>query len=305
MSTGGGTTAVVAALLANLGIAASKFVAFLVTGSSAMLAESIHSLADSGNQLLLLLGGRQARRPADAEHPFGYGRERYVYAFLVAIVLFTLGGLFAVYEGVEKLRHPHELDSPAVALAVLVVAIALESFSLRTAVRESRPHKGTRSWPAFIHQTRAPELPVVLLEDCAALIGLFFAVSAVGLTVVTGNPRWDGVGTVLIGVLLVGVAVVLAVETKGMLVGEAASPAQVRLIRAALAGAPLVTKVIHLRTLHLGPDELLVAAKLGLEPHATLPEVARAIDEAEDRLRAAVPIAHRVYLEPDLVRPPS
>ncbi len=305
VSAEGGTKAVLAALAANLGIAVAKFVAFVITQSSSMLAESIHSVADSGNQVLLLLGQRRATRPADEEHPFGYGRSRYIAGFLVAIVLFSIGGLFSVHEGVAKLRHPHELDSAAVAIVVLLVATVLEGFSLRTAIAEARPLKGDASWWGFVHAARAPELPVVLLEDLAALVGLVFALAGVGLTLATGDPIWDGAGTLAIGILLLTVAVVVAVETQAMLVGEAATPAMVATIRSALAGSPHVTRVIHLRTLHLGPDELLVAAKISMDVELTLPAVARAIDGAEAALRAAVPIACRVYLEPDIVHQPA
>ncbi|ONH31941.1 cation diffusion facilitator family transporter [Pseudofrankia asymbiotica] len=304
MSAGGGTKAVLAALAANLGIAVAKFVAFLFTGSSSMLAESIHSVADSGNQGLLLLGQRQSVRPADEDHPFGFGRARYIAGFLVGIVLFSVGGLFSVYEGVEKLRHPHHLESGLVAVIVLLVAIVLEGFSFRTAIRESRHHKGEESWWRFIRDARAPELPVVLLEDFAALIGLMFALAGVGLTLLTDDPIWDGAGTLAIGVLLLIVAVVVAIESYGMLVGEAATPAVVAAIRAALVSAPSVTAVIHMRTLHLGPDELLVAAKIGVDDGLTVAEVAAAIDEAERRLRAATPTTCRVYLEPDIPRAP-
>jgi cation diffusion facilitator family transporter len=292
---------VLAALGANLGIAAGKFVAFAFTGSSSMLAEGVHSIVDSGNQGLLLIGGRSAKRKATPEHPFGYGRDRYVYGFLVALMLFSAGGLFALYEGVEKIRHPHHLDSPVVAFVVLALAIGLESFSLRTAVHESRPHKGTDSWPAFIRHAKNPELPVVLLEDVAALTGLVFALLGVGLAELTGDPVWDGIGTCAIGALLVTVAVVLVVETKSLLIGESAAPAQVAAIAAALVGDG-VDRVIHLRTLHLGPDELLVAAKLAMPPGAPLAEVAAGIDGAEARVRAAVPTARVIYLEPDLDR---
>jgi cation diffusion facilitator family transporter len=295
---------VVAALCANLGIAVIKFVAFAITGSSSMLAEGVHSVVDSGNQLLLLVGGRTARRRATPEHPFGYGRDRYVYGFLVALMLFSAGGLFAVYEGVSKIRSPHHLDDVAVALVVLLVAVVLESFSLRTAVCESRPHKGPDSWAAFVRHAKSPELPVVLLEDLAALTGLLFALFGVVLTAVTGEPVWDGVGTCAIGVLLIAVAVVLVVETKSLLLGESAAPAQVAAIEAALVGAG-VERVIHLRTMHLGPDELLVGAKLALPRAATSPDVAAAIDAAEARVRAAVPIARVIYLEPDIYRPPE
>jgi cation diffusion facilitator family transporter len=301
VSAGGGTKAVVAALLANLGIAAAKFVAFLVTRSSSMLAESIHSVADSSNQALLLLGQHNAAKPADAEHPFGYGRSRYIAGFLVGVILFSVGGLFSVYEGVEKLRHPHEIDSAFVAIAVLAVAIILESLSFRTAIHESRSHKGGQTWWGFVRTTRSPELPVVLLEDLAALVGLVFAFLGITLTLILDDPIWDAAGTLAIGLLLLVVAVVVATETYAMLVGEAATPETVEKITSALGSAPHVTSVIHLRTLHLGPEELLVAAKIGLDVELTVPGVASAINEAERRIRAAVPGAMRIYLEPDLL----
>jgi cation diffusion facilitator family transporter len=301
LSAGGSSKAVLAALGANLGIALIKFVAFVITGSSSMLAEGVHSVVDSGNQGLLLVGGRSSRRKATPEHPFGYGRDRYVYAFLVSLMLFVAGGLFAVYEGIEKIRHPHDLDSPAVAVVVLLVAIVLESFSLRTAVHESRPHKGDESWAHFIRHAKVPELPLVLLEDVAALIGLTFALLGVGLSTLTGEPVWDGIGTLCIGILLIAVAIVLVIETKSLLIGEAAAPAQVRAISAALQGGR-IDRVIHLRTMHLGPEELLVAAKVSMPDDTTFPEVAAAIDEAEARVREAVPSARVIYLEPDLDR---
>jgi cation diffusion facilitator family transporter len=295
---------VVAALSANLGIAVIKFVAFAITGSSSMLAEGVHSVVDSGNQVLLLVGGRRARRRATPEHPFGYGRDRYVYGFLVALMLFSAGGLFALYEGVQKIRHPHHLDNALVAVIVLVIAIGLESFSLRTAVRESREHKGDESWLAFVRHAKSPELPAVLLEDVAALTGLVLALLGVGLASLTGAPVWDGVGTCAIGVLLVGVAVVLVVETKSLLLGESAAPGQLAAIETALLGAAGsgIDRVIHLRTMHLGPDELLVGAKLAMPPGTQLHDVAVAIDAAEARVRAAVPIARVIYLEPAVDR---
>ena len=301
MSASGGTRAIIAALGANAGIAVIKFVAFAITGSASMLAEGVHSVVDSGNQGLLLRGGRSARREATAQHPFGYGRDRYVYGFLVALMLFSAGGLFALYEGVAKIRHPHHLDSAVVAVAVLVVAIALESFSLRTAIQESRHLKGNDSWVAFVRHAKNPELPVVLLEDIAALVGLVFALAGVGLATLTHEPVWDGIGTCAIGVLLVSVAVILVIETKSLLVGEAAAPGEVARIEAELVG-PGVDRVIHLRTMHLGPDELLVGAKLAMPDRATLPQIAAAIDDAEQRVRAAVPSARVIYLEPDLDR---
>src|SRR5690606_37996803 len=297
MSAGGRTNASIAALLANLGIALSKFVAFLLTGSSSMLAESIHSVADSGNQALLLVGGRRARRQATAEHPFGYGRARYVYAFIVSIVLFTLGGLFALYEGWHKISHPEAIDDWAwVPVAVLVVGIVLEGFSFRTAVVESNQVRGGQSWVSFIRHAKAPELPVVLLEDLGAMVGLVLALGGVVLTIATGDGLWDGVGTMCIGVLLVVIAIVLAVETKSLLIGEGASPANVQAIERALADEPRVDRVIHMKTLHLGPDELLVGAKIAVRGNQSAAEVARAIDAAEARIRAAVPIARVIYL---------
>jgi cation diffusion facilitator family transporter len=301
VSASGGSKAIFAALGANLGIATIKFIAFAITGSSSMLAEGVHSVVDSGNQGLLLRGGRSARKSASEAHPFGYGRDRYVYGFLVALMLFSAGGLFALYEGVEKIRHPHHLDSPLVAVVVLVVAIGLESFSLRTAISESRELKGNDTWFGFIRHAKNPELPVVLLEDVAALVGLVFALGGVGLTSLTDDPVWDGIGTCAIGGLLVTVAVVLVIETKSLLLGEAAAPADLALIEAGLVGAG-VERIIHLRTMHLGPDELLVGAKLAMPARATLAEVAAAIDEAERRVRAAVPAARVIYLEPDLDR---
>jgi cation diffusion facilitator family transporter len=303
MSAGGGTKAIVAALLANVGIAVTKFIAYLVSGSSSMLAESVHSLADSGNQVLLLIGGRRARRTATAEHPFGYGRERYIYAFVVSIVLFTVGGLFSLYEGWHKIQHPEELTNVFVPIAVLLIAIVLESFSLRTAVKESNAVKGTQSWVHFVRRAKAPELPVVLLEDLAALIGLVLALFGVGLTAVTDDAVWDGIGTIAIGTLLVLIAIVLAIETKSLLLGEGGSPEEVEQIRGALLAGASIEQIIHMKTLYLGPDELLVAAKIAVTATDSAPVVAAAIDEAEERIRAAVPVATFIYLEPDIYRP--
>jgi cation diffusion facilitator family transporter len=303
VSTEGGTRAIIAALTANLGIAATKFVAFLLTRSSSMLAESIHSLADSGNQLLLLIGGKRAAREADEEHPFGYGRQRYVYAFLVSIVLFTVGGLFAIYEGVHKWQHPEPIEDWVwVPVAVLVVAIALESYSFRTAIVESNRTRGSRSWVQYVRTAKSPELPVVLLEDTAALLGLVFALFGVVMTIVTGDGHWDAAGTLLIGLLLVVVALVLGIEMNSLLIGESANKDAVERIRAALVGGS-VESVIHMRTLHLGPEELLVAAKIAVRASDSAADVAAAIDEAERRVRAVEPVARVIYLEPDIRRP--
>jgi cation diffusion facilitator family transporter len=297
---GHGRTAVVAALLANLGIAVAKFVGFTITGASSMLAEAFHSVADSGNQAMLLFGSRLARKGPDPNHPFGHGRSRYFAAFLVAVVLFTLGSLFSFYEGYQKLRHPHELESPAVALAILVIALVLEGFSLRTAVREASPMRGRQSWWSFIRTTKQPELAVVLLEDSAAELGLSLAVVGVGLAAITGDPLYDALGTLAIGGLLAVVAIVLGVEMYSLLLGEAASPEEQEAVRREITSTPGVARLIQLRTMHLGPEELLVAAKVELDPSLSADDAARVIDRAQADLRAAVPSARIIYLEPEL-----
>ena len=299
------TRAIAAAFLANMGIAAAKLVGFVLTGSSSMLAESIHSVADSTNQCLLFLGGRRARRPPTPLHPFGFGRVRYFWAFVVGIVLFSVGGLFSVYEGIHKIRDPEDLESPAIALAILAVAIVLEAFALRTAVGHARPHRGRRTWPAYIRESRSPELPVLLVEDLAALVGLGMAVLGVSLSAATGDPVWDAIGTLGIGVVLIVVAIVVATEMKSSLIGESATPETIERLQAEIAGTPHVRRVIHMLTQHIGPDELLVAAKVDFDPELSLPELAAAIDETERRIREAVPIARVVYLEPDLFREPA
>ncbi|KAB8165159.1 cation diffusion facilitator family transporter [Streptomyces sp. 3MP-14] len=302
MSASGGTKAIVAALCANFAIAVSKFTAAGFSGSSSMLAEGVHSLADAGNQALLLVGGQRAKRAADEEHPFGYGRERYIYAFIVAIVLFSVGGLFAVYEGVEKIRHPHEIEHWYWPVGVLIFAIIAEIISFRTAIKESNEVRGDQSWTQFVRTAKAPELPVVLLEDLGALVGLVLALGGVGLALATGDGVWDGVGTLCIGVLLVVIAIVLAIETKSLLLGEGAGRASLSRIREAAVDGENVTRVIHMKTLHLGPDELLVAAKIAVNHEDDAASIARAIDEAETRIRAAEPLARVIYLEPDIYR---
>jgi cation diffusion facilitator family transporter len=305
MATDGSSKAVVTALAANLAIGVSKFVAAAITGSASMLAEGVHSVADSTNQVLLLVGGRKAKRPASPLHPFGYARERYVYAFLVAIILFSLGGLYAAYEGYHKVIDPHELESPLVAVVVLLIAAVLEGYALRTAVGEANRTRGDRSWLRFIRRSRNPELPVILLEDSGALVGLLLALFGVGLSVLTGNGIFDGIATLLIGVLLIGIAVILATETKSLIIGESAVPEQIQAIHTALLSSPGVQRVIHLRTMHLGPDELLLAAKIGVAGDAEGRDIAVMIDDAEARVRAAVPTAKVIYLEPDIYRPSS
>ena len=304
MAAGGGTKAILAALFANAGIAVAKFIGFLVTGSSSMIAEAVHSVADTSNQGLLLLGMRTSKREATSEHPFGYGRDRYFYSFIVALVLFTLGSVFALYEGIHKIQEPESLTTAYVAVIILVVAIGLESYSFYTAIVESRKVKGGATWVQFVRQAKTPELPVVLLEDAGALLGLVFALIGVGLSVLTGNAVWDGVGTICIGLLLGAIAIVLIIEMKSLLIGEGSGPAELRAIRAALVGGP-VDRVIHVKTQYVGPEELLVAAKIAVAGSQRTADVARAIDEAEARVRAAVPAARMIYLEPDLDRSPA
>src|SRR3954469_10810407 len=287
MAAEGGTRAVVTALGANLGVAVAKFVAAAITGSTSMLAEGVHSVADSGNQVLLLIGGKRARQAPSALHPFGYARARYIYAFLVAVVLFTLGGLYALYEGYHKIVDPHPLTSPLVAVAVLVIAVALEGFALRTAVREAN-RTGSRDWLGVVRRGRSPELPVLLLEDSGALVGLVLALLGVGLSVLTGNGVYDGISSICIGLLLGAIAILLAREMTSLLIGEAALPEQINKIHSAALATPGVEQVIHLRTVHLGPDDLLVAAKIGVPSEVDAEDIAATINAAEARIRDAL-----------------
>lgn len=305
MSASGGGKAIIAAFLANLGIAITKFIAWAFSGSSSMLAEGVHSLADSGNQLLLLLGGKRAKQRADKEHPFGYGRVRFVYAFVVAIVLFSVGGVFSVYEGISKIQHPHPLEVWWLPLLVLVIAMALEGFSLRTAIKESRPMKGGASWSSFIRRSKAPELPIVLLEDLAALTGLVIAFLGVLLTIITGDGLFDGIATILIGVLLIAVAIIVGVEVKSLLVGEGASDEDVSKIEAAILSSKDIDRIIHMKTLYLGPDEFMVGVKIDLPATTTMNEVSAIVNLAERRIREAVPAARVIYIEPDVYLDPD
>lgn len=305
MSASGGTKAIIAAFLANLGIAITKLIAWAFSGSSSMLAESVHSLADAGNQILLIIGGKRAKRVADKQHPFGYGRVRFVYAFVVSIILFSVGGVFSIYEGISKLQHPHPLEVWWLPMLVLSIAIVLESFSLRTAIKESNPLRGDASWVKFVRHAKAPELPVVLLEDVAALLGLVFAFFGVGLTVLTHNSVFDAIGTILIGLLLVSVAVILGIEIKSLLVGEGASERDVELIEAALVDGKDIERIIHMKTLYLGPDEFMIGAKVGVSANMTVRELAVIVDAAERRIREVVPAARVIYIEPDVYIDPS
>jgi len=301
MSSEGSTKAILAALGANIGIAITKFFAAAVSGSASMFAEGIHSVADSGNQVLLIIGGKRAKRQATATHPFGYGRSRYIYAFMVSIVLFSIGGLFSIIEGWNKLSHPHELEAAWLPLTVLGVAIGPESFSLYTAIKAAKEERGTASLYHFIRHAKSPELPVVLLEDMAALLGLVLAFGGVGLTVLTGDPIWDAIGTLAIGVLLVLVAVILGAETSSLLVGEGATADDTEKIESALGSTRGVNSIIHMKTLYLGPEELMVAAKIAVDVDITGKDIAAIINDAEARIRAEVPTARVIYLEPDIL----
>ncbi len=298
----GNRRAILAALAANIGIAVAKFVGWAMTGAASMLAEAVHSLADSGNQALLLWGGASAERPATEEHPFGFARERYFWAFVVSLVIFSLGSLFAIYEGVSKLLHPHELTSPMVAVAILVAGIGMEGVSFRTAVVEATKQKKQLGWWAFIRQTKSPELPVILLEDLGALLGLVVALMGIGLASLTGDPRFDAMGSITIGVLLGVIAALLATEMRSLLIGEAATIEDREAIRQSLSQTPSVERVIHMRTQHFGPDQLLVALKVQFEAGLTTEGIVDGINDAERRIRERVPAAKLVFIEPDIYR---
>ena len=299
----GSRKAIIAAFFANLGIAISKFVGFLLTGSAGLAAEAVHSFADTGNQGLLMLGAKRSIKARDKEHPFGHERERYFWAFIVALVLFSMGGLFALYEGIHKFRNPHETENMGIAIGILIVAILLESYSLRTAVKETAHVKPAhQSYWQFIRTAKQPELPTVLLEDVAAETGLFFALAGVLLAHFTHEPRWDAVGSIGIGILLVVVAFILGAEMKGLLIGETALPETRIALAKAVREHQHIQEVIYLHTEHLGPDVLLVAAKAIFDPTLSAADVSRSIDEAEVAMRAAVPAARFIFIEPDIAR---
>nr|BFE65262.1 cation diffusion facilitator family transporter [Dactylosporangium thailandense] len=297
---GNSLRAIVAALSANLGIALSKFVAFLFTGSSSLLAEAVHSVADTANQVLLLIGGRRAQQRASQLHPFGYARFRYFYGFLVTLVIFLVGGVFALFEGWQKLHHPEPVEDPIWAFAVLGISVGLESFSLRTAVHEAEPSRRGAPWLRFIRTTRSPELPVVLAEDFGALTGLTFAFVGITLAVVTGDGRWDAAGTLAIGALLVVISITLSQRMRSLLIGESADNGTLLAIEAAIEREPLIERMIHLRTMHLGPDQLLIAAKVAVRASETMAHVAQAINRAEKQVRDALSYECFIFLEPDV-----
>ena len=299
----GSKKAILAAFFANLGIAIAKFTGFLITRSAGLLAESMHSLADTGNQGLLMLGSRRASRGRTDTRHFGSGRERYFWGFVVALVLFTFGGVFALYEGITKFQHPHETESLAVAIGILLVAIVLESFSMRTAIHEARSvRRDGQSWWRFIRDAKQPELPVVLLEDFGALIGLVLALAGVTLARVTHDARWDAVGSMSIGVLLIIIAIVLVIELKGLLVGESADSVDHERLRTMLSDSRGVLSVLDLRTEYVGPDEILVAAKLEFDHSMSGDDVSRAINEMEAVIRSGFRERLLLFIEPDLRR---
>tara|TARA_B100000029_G_scaffold455814_2_gene483360 strand:- start:922 stop:1842 length:921 start_codon:yes stop_codon:yes gene_type:complete len=298
MAATGGTRTIVTALIANFTIAIAKFFGFVITSSSAMLAEAVHSLADTSNQALLLLGKKRSKKSPSDERPFGFGRERFFWAFVVSLVLFSLGSMYAVYEGIEKIRHPHEIESLWWALAILLFAMVMEAYAFQTAVKESRFYKGDHSWKSFIRRSRIPELPVVLLEDFGALMGLVFAFVCVLIADVTGNAVWDGIGTLSIGILLGLIAIILAIETKSLLIGEGALPEQSMRIENAITSSPEVSSLIDMRTEYLGPETLLVAAKIEFSEKSSSPDISNDVDNIEKRIREVEPLAKIIYLEP-------
>lgn len=298
---GGGdsTRAILFALGANFAIAVAKGVAAFITGSGAMLAETVHSLADCGNQLLLLLGLRQARRPASAEHPLGYGRAIYFWSFLVAVMLFTIGGMFSLYEGVHKLQHPEPLKQWWWAAGVLVFAIIAEAVSMRACMEEVNKSRGNRSVWQWFRESRQAELVVIFGEDLAALLGLVFALGAVLLTVVTGNPLWDAIGTVMIGVLLIVIAVLVAIEVKSMLIGQSVDPELERQITGWLNARSEVTHLIHVITLQQGND-VVVSVQAVMRETQDVRALLDDINRVEDELKVAYPAVRWTFFEPDL-----
>jgi cation diffusion facilitator family transporter len=290
--------AVLTALVANLVVAAAKLGAFAITTSSALLAESLHSFADTANEVLLLVGARRATRPADLRHPFGHARYRYVYAFLVSLTVFWIGGVLAVIEGVSHLASDEPIVDPIWALAVLALGAALDGWSLRTTVRAGRSVKGVLSWKQLVRTTKAPELIVIFLEDLGALVGIGIATIGVGLAIITGDAIWDAVASIAIGLLLMAIGLVVNRETQSLLLGESATKDVEDTIRAAITAIDGIDGVVNLRTIHLGPDDLVVASGILVDGAIDAAGIARAIVEAEDRVRAELPFRTVIYLEP-------
>ncbi|WP_156679846.1 cation diffusion facilitator family transporter [Sphingomonas profundi] len=287
------------ALAANLGIAVAKFVAAAITGSSSMLTEGVHSLVDSGNQLLLLYGQRRAARPPDATRPFGYGRELYFWAFVVAILIFAVGAGVSIYEGYLHIVAPEPLSDPLVNYIVLGVAVLLEGSSWFIAIREFDKTRGDSGWWQAIHQSKDPAGFIVLFEDSAALIGLVVAAIGVWASHWWGDPRLDGYASIAIGLILAAVAVVLARESKGLLIGERADPAVVERVRAAVAARPEITHVNHVRTIHTSPDTVFVAISADFEDSLPMGKAETLIEGIEAELRAAMPELRSIYIRPE------
>ncbi|MDE0132526.1 MAG: cation diffusion facilitator family transporter [bacterium] len=298
MASGGSRLAIIAALVANSTIAVAKFFAFLITGSAAMLAEAIHSVADSSNQGLLLYGSRAARQPADMSHPFGRGKEVYFWGFLVAVMLFFGGGVWAFLHGWEAIAHAEPLGDLRASFIVLSLALVLESISFGVALREFNRHRGTKPMWRAIRESKDASLIVILLEDTAAMLGLIFALVGTTLASTTGDSRWDGAASLLIGVMLAVVAVLLAAEIKALLIGEAAGRQERALIRAVLLGMDEVTGVGRLLTMHLGPDDLLVNVEVDFVESLGTLEIADAITKAEQAIREKIPVAGNIFVEP-------
>ena len=287
-------------LFANIIIACAKMVGFIFTGSGGMLAETIHSIADTGNQVILLFGGNRSRRKATRTHQFGYGTERYFYSFIVALAIFLIGGVFATFEGIIKLREEYEIQHASVAIVILAVALVMESYALRTVVNESNKTRSTMSWKKYVKSSKNPELPVLLLEDSAAVIGLLLAFSGIILTMVTGNSMFDAIATLLIGLLLIIVAIFLGKEMKSLLIGEAVVPLEEEQIRTLVSSVDGVVKIIHMRTLHLSPEEILLAIKIGVNPTLSMSELSNLINEIEGVVREGNNKIKLIYIEPDI-----
>ena len=295
-----GKKTILAALIANLGIAIAKFVGFAITKSSTMLAEGIHSSADSANQLLLLMGTQRAKREPSSKHPFGYGRERYFWSFVVALILFSLGSLFAIYEGIEKIRHPHALNNASWAIGILIFGIFIESFSFRTAIVEARTIKGESTWSKFVVRSKQPEIPVVLLEDAGALFGMVIALAAISLGKITGEPIWDGIGTLSIGVLLGVIAIILAREMHSLIIGEAASEKDLSKIVNIIESNSQVAQLVEMRTQHLGPDEILIGVRVAFRENLQTKEIANLINQLEADIRIELKNAGPIFIEPEI-----
>lgn len=300
------------ALAANAGIALAKFVAFFITASASILAEAIHSVADTGNQVLLLWGMKRAAQPPDDLHPFGYKKESYFWSFIVAVMLFSMGGLFALYEGVHKLAELRAMDlagesrpmtHPEVAIGVLVFSILLEGFAWRGATKEINKLRGEESMMSFLRKSKSTEIIVIWLEDTGALVGLLLALTGIGLVLLTGNPYWDAYATIAIGVLLVVIAFLVARETKSLLIGEAASAEAQQTIRDLVAETEGVVRLMNMRTMQLGDDEFLAALKIHWEEGLTVDDVAARTNELERRIRATIPRARYVFVEADTYDP--